>query len=157
MALVVEDGTLVTGADSYITLAEFKAWADKRGISYGTDEAVTQQIYRAMDYIESLDFIGEKSDENQSLQWPRDQVIIDGYYIDSDEMPAELKVAVYESVKAEIDGDSRMTASDRRTIQEKVGELQVTYAGNADVKRSIPAVMKALRKLINPKTAVGRA
>lgn len=157
MALVVEDGTLVTGADSYITLAEFKAWADKRGISYGTDEAVTQQIYRAMDYIESLDFIGQKSDENQSLQWPRDQVIIDGYYIDSDEMPAELKVAVYESVKAEIDGDSRMTASDRRTISEKVDSIQVTYASNADVKRSIPAVMKALRKLINPRTAVSRA
>lgn len=157
MALVVEDGTLVSGADSYVTLAEFKAWADKRGVTYGTDEAVTQQIYRAMDYIESLNFIGEKSDENQALQWPRDQVVIDGYYIDSDEMPSELKVAVYESIKAEIDGDSRMTASDRRTISEKVGELQVTYANNADVKRSIPAVTKALRKLIRPMAMVSRA
>ena len=157
MALVVEDGTLVSGADSYVTLAEFKAWADKRGVTYGTDSAVTQQIYRAMDYIESLNFIGEKSDENQALQWPRDQVVIDGYYIDSDEMPNELKVAVYESIKAEIDGDSRMTASDRRTISEKVGDLQVTYANNADVKRSIPAVTKALRKLIRPMAMVSRA
>jgi len=157
MALVVEDGTLVSGADSYVTLAEFKAWADKRGVTYGTDEVVTQQIYRAMDYIESLNFIGEKSDENQALQWPRDQVVIDGYYIDSDEMPNELKVAVYESIKAELDGDSRMTASDRRTISEKVGELQVTYANNADVKRSIPAVTKALRKLIRPMAMVSRA
>ena len=157
MALVVEDGTLVSGADSYVTLAEFKAWADKRGVTYGTDEVVTQQIYRAMDYIESLNFIGEKSDENQALQWPRDQVVIDGYYIDSDEMPNELKVAVYESIKAEIDGDSRMTASDRRTISEKVGDLQVTYANNADVKRSIPAVTRALRKLIRPMAMVSRA
>mgnify|MGYP000417857651 CR=1 FL=1 len=157
MALVVEDGTLVSGADSYVTLAEFKAWADKRGVTYGTDSAVTQQIYRAMDYIESLNFIGEKSDENQALQWPRDQVVIDGYYIDSDEMPNELKVAVYESIKAEIDGDSRMTASDRRTISEKVGDLQVTYANNADVKRSIPAVTRALRKLIRPMAMVSRA
>jgi hypothetical protein len=157
MALVVEDGTLVSGADSYVTLAEFKAWADKRGVTYGTDSAVTQQIYRAMDYIESLNFIGEKSDENQALQWPRDQVVIDGYYIDSDEMPNELKVAVYESIKAELDGDSRMTASDRRTISEKVGDLQVTYANNADVKRSIPAVTRALRKLIRPMAMVSRA
>ena len=157
MALVVEDGTLVSGADSYVTLAEFKAWADKRGVTYGTDSAVTQQIYRAMDYIESLNFIGEKSDENQALQWPRDQVVIDGYYIDSDEMPNELKVAVYESIKAEIDGDSRMTASDRRTISEKVGDLQVTYANNADLKRSIPAVTRALRKLIRPMAMVSRA
>jgi hypothetical protein len=157
MALVVEDGTLVSGADSYVTLAEFKAWADKRGVTYGTDSAVTQQIYRAMDYIESLNFIGEKSDENQALQWPRDQVVIDGYYIDSDEMPNELKVAVYESIKAELDGDSRMTASDRRTISEKVGDLQVTYANNADVKRSIPAVARALRKLIRPMAMVSRA
>lgn len=157
MALVVEDGTLVSGADSYVTLAEFKAWADKRGVTYGTDSVVTQQIYRAMDYIESLNFIGEKSDENQALQWPRDQVVIDGYYIDSDEMPNELKVAVYESIKAEIDGDSRMTASERRTISEKVGDLQVTYASNADVKRSIPAVTRALRKLIRPMAMVSRA
>jgi hypothetical protein len=157
MALVVEDGTLVSGADSYVTLAEFKVWADKRGVTYGTDSAVTQQIYRAMDYIESLNFIGEKSDENQALQWPRDQVVIDGYYIDSDEMPNELKVAVYESIKAELDGDSRMTASDRRTISEKVGDLQVTYANNADVKRSIPAVTRALRKLIRPMAMVSRA
>jgi hypothetical protein len=157
MALVVEDGTLVSGADSYVTLAEFKAWADKRGVTYGTDSVVTQQIYRAMDYIESLNFIGEKSDENQALQWPRDQVVIDGYYIDSDEMPNELKVAVYESIKAELDGDSRMTASERRTISEKVGDLQVTYANNADVKRSIPAVTKALRKLIRPMAMVSRA
>jgi len=157
MALVVEDGTLVSGADSYVTLAEFKAWADKRGVTYGTDSAVTQQIYRAMDYIEGLNFIGEKSDENQALQWPRDQVVIDGYYIDSDEMPNELKVAVYESIKAELDGDSRMTASDRRTISEKVGDLQVTYANNADVKRSIPAVTRALRKLIRPMAMVSRA
>ena len=157
MALVVEDGTLVSGADSYVTLAEFKAWADKRGVTYGTDSAVTQQIYRAMDYIESLNFIGEKSDENQALQWPRDQVVIDGYYIDSDEMPNELKVAVYESIKAELDGDSRMTASDRRTISEKVGDLQVTYANNADVKWSIPVVTRALRKLIRPMAMVSRA
>lgn len=157
MTLVVEDGTLVSSADSYVTLSEFKSWADNRGVTYGTDSAVTQQIYRAMDYIESLNFIGEKSDDNQALQWPRDQVVIDGYYIDSDEMPNELKVAVFESIKAEIDGDSRMTASERRTISEKVGDLQVTYASNADVKRSIPAVTRALRKLIRPMAMVSRA
>ena len=46
MALVVETGLIVTGANTYVSLADFKAWADARGITYGTDEAVTQQIFR---------------------------------------------------------------------------------------------------------------
>ena len=41
MALVVEDGSIVTGANTYVTVAEFKAWADDRGITYGDDAAIS--------------------------------------------------------------------------------------------------------------------
>jgi len=44
MALVVEDGSNVSGANTYVTLAEFKAWADERGITYDNDAKVTQHI-----------------------------------------------------------------------------------------------------------------
>jgi len=71
MALVIEDGSVVPNANSYITVDEFKAWADERGISYGTDQAVEQAIYRAMDWFERQFFIGNKANENQPLQWPR--------------------------------------------------------------------------------------
>lgn len=157
MALVQEDGSVVTGANTYVTLAEYKAWADDRGITYGTDAAVTQQIYRAMDYIESLRFIGDKANENQPLQWPRLGAVVDGYEVDGTEIPSQLKLAVYEAIKAEADGNSELAALDRRTISESVGDISVTYASNSSSRKTTPALTFALRKLIAPAMGVIRA
>ena len=157
MALVQEDGSVVTGANTYVTLAEYKAWADDRGITYGTDAAVTQQIYRAMDYIESLRFIGDKANENQPMQWPRLGAIIDGYEVDGNEIPNLLKLAVYEAIKVEADGYSELAALDRRTISESVGDISVTYADNSSSRTVTPALTKALRKLVAPAMEVIRA
>ena len=157
MALVQEDGSVVTGANTYVTLAEYKAWADDRGITYGADAAVTQQIYRAMDYIESLRFIGDKANENQPMQWPRLGAIIDGYEVDGNEIPNLLKLAVYEAIKVEADGYSELAALDRRTISESVGDISVTYADNSSSRTVTPALTKALRKLVAPAIEVIRA
>lgn len=157
MALVVETGAIVTGANTYVSLADFKAWADARGITYGTDEVVTQQIYRAMDYIESLDFKGLKHTETQPLQWPRDMVYIDGYSVDSDEIPNQLKLAVYEAIKVEIDGDSRLSPDEREVISEKIDSISVTYKSSTGMKRATPALTKALQKLTEPMSLVSRA
>ena len=105
MALVIETGALVSGANSYVTVANFSDWAASRGIIHTIDDnEIEQKILRAMDYFESLRFLGVKRDENQSLQWPREQVYIDGYSVDSDEIPTQVKNALYELVKAEFDG-----------------------------------------------------
>lgn len=150
MALVVEDGSVVAGANTYITLAEFKAWADDRGISYGTDDAVNKQIYRAMDYFERLQFIGNKANENQPLQWPRTEALIDGYYADATEIPPQVKIAVYEAVVVEAAGDSELETQDRRTIREKIGDIEVQYAENSSNRKITPALQYALNKIVLP-------
>ena len=157
MAIVVEDGTLVSGANSYITLDEFQAWADARGIDYGTDYTLSQQLFRATDYFESLRFKGLKSDELQAMQWPRDQVLIDGYAVESIEIPKEVKIAIYELIKIEIDGDSRLAPSDREVLSEQIDSIKITYKDNAGMKRSTPALDRALRKLVMPSSEVSRA
>ena len=157
MAIVVEDGTLVSGANSYITLAEFKAWADDRGITYGTDSKISEQLYRAHDYFESLRFKGLKSDENQTMQWPRDQVLVDGYAVDSNEIPKEVKTSLFELIKIEIDGDSKLAPSEREVLSEQVDSIKITYKDNAGMKRSTPAPERALRKLVLPSSEVTRA
>lgn len=157
MAIVVEDGTLVSGANSYITLAEFKAWADDRGITYGTDSKISEQLYRAHDYFESLRFKGLKSDENQTMQWPRDQVLVDGYAVDSNEIPKEVKTSLFELIKIEIDGDSKLAPSEREVLSEQVDSIKITYKDNAGMKRSTPALERALRKLVLPSSEVTRA
>ena len=69
MALVVEDGSVVSGANSYITLADYRAWANARGISASDSDTVLERyVLRAMDYFEQLVFIGNKANENQLLQ-----------------------------------------------------------------------------------------
>ena len=157
MAITVENGTLVANANSYVSVANFTAWADARGVTYPALPELEQKILRAMDYIESLDFVGQKHEETQALQWPRDYVYIDGYSIDSDVIPEQVRKAVYEAVKAEIDGDSRLTASERETLVETIGNISVTYKNSAGMKRTIPGVTKALRKLVRNPTEVGRA
>lgn len=157
MALIVEDGSLVSNANSYVSASDFIDWADARGFTYNSYPQIEQNILRAMDFIESLDFIGEKHEETQSLQWPRDYVFIDGYSVESDEIPKEVKIAVYEAVKLEIDGDSKMTPTERETLSEQIGDISVTYASSAGMKRQTPALTKALRKITHPEGYVSRA
>jgi len=157
MAIVVEDGTVVPAANSYVSLDEFQSWADNRGIDYGTDYTLSQQIFRATDYFESLSFKGVKHTEDQPMQWPRDDVYIDGYAVDSDEIPTEVKTAIYELVKIEIDGDSRLAPSEREVTSEQIDSIKITYKDNAGMKRSTPALTQALRKIVKPVTMVSRA
>lgn len=156
MALVVEDGSVVAGANTYVTLAEFKAWADDRGITYGTDDAVTQSIYRAMDYLERLQFIGNKANENQPLQWPRTEALIDGYYADATEIPTPVKLALYEAIVVEAAGNSELEVQDRKTIREKIGDIEVQYADNSENRKITPALQYALNKIVQPALQVLR-
>jgi len=156
MTLIVENGTIVSGADSYVSVADYEAWATARGIEYDST-LVESQILRAMDYIESLHFIGQKSTKAQPLQFPRVGVVVDGYELDYDEIPVQLTKAVFESVKAESEGVSQLANIDRRTLREKVGEIEVQYAENSNSVTSVIAINRALYKLLAPAFLVSRA
>ena len=158
MALIIENGSLVTGANSYITVDGWKSWMDDRNISHtNSDSKIEGAIMRAMDYFESLHFVGEKHEDTQALQWPRDYVYIDGYSIESDEIPKEVKAAMYEATKMELDGDSPIKEQGRATVSEKIGDIQVTYKGNAGMRKTTPAFTHAVRKLIHGRNSVIRA
>ena len=116
MTIVVEDGTRVTGANSYVTEAELTAYAVARGITISGDPE--ELLIKAMDYIEELDFIGVKYQYDQALQWPRAYVMIDTYYIDQDEIPQQLKDALCE-VAISIDTDEDPLANVERVKKEK--------------------------------------
>ena len=131
MALIIEDGTIVANADSYITVAEYNAWADARFGARSTapncDEDTEALILRAMDYFETLAFVGFKSISTQALQWPRDSVYIDNYYVTPNEIPKEVKTALYELSYAEEAGTGELNEIERKVTSEKVGSIAVTY------------------------------
>lgn len=157
MALVIEDGTGVTGANSYVTATQWDAWATARGITHShSDAQIEKYILRAMDYFENQNFIGKKATDEQELQWPRANVVIDSYAVSAETIPDEVKKAVYELVKTESDSDSLLSPLERQTTREKIGALEVNYKGSASMRKQTPAVTNAMKKIIFPLDAVSR-
>lgn len=158
MALIIEDGTGVTGADSYITVAEYQAWINARISTHtATDAVVESQIRRAMDYFETLCFKGTKQSEDQPLQFPRYGLIIDTYYVNVDTIPNEVKKALYEIVYADERGVGLFEDIERKTLSEKVDVIEVTYADNSASRVLTPAASAWLRKLVKSSNTVSRA
>ena len=158
MALIIEDGSGVANANSYVTAQQWDDWATARGISHThSTNHIEEFILTAMDYIEAQNFIGRKATDAQSLQWPRTEVYIDSYSVNSDEIPKELKNSVYEVTRTVSDGNFALSARDRQTTQEKIGDITVTYKNNAGMKKETPAVRSALRKIVKPLSMVSRA
>ena len=117
--LVIEDGSGLSNAESYIDLAYLTAYATKRGLAIaGITEA---NIIKAMDYFESAyQFKGTKLVETQALAFPR--------YINNEVVyPVRIKNAVCElaikSKSAELLADS-----ERATKREKVGDIEIEYS-----------------------------
>ena len=144
--IVVEDGTGKTDSNSYISEAELTTYATDRGITLSGTAAVL--IIQAMDYIEAQNYKGYKLTDEQALQWPRGNVFIDGYAVDTDEIPVLLKDAQAE-VCIGIDGGTNPLANEERaTKREKVDVIEVEYMDGARNTTYLKAAETKLEKLI---------
>lgn len=99
---VVEDGTIVDDASSYISMDDADdylsvkpnstAWAD---VEESTRESYLMWATRLLD--QRAFFVGSKTDEDSALRWPRQGVIDrDGLLLASDEIPKGIKDATVE-------------------------------------------------------------
>lgn len=124
--LVIEDGTGLANAESYIDVAFADAYFLKRGITQW--DGLTNKealIIRAMDYIENnYTYQGTKLVSTQALQFPR---LICGKTV----YPIALKNAVCELALKSNEEDLLQDIS-KSVISEKVGELEVKYDSNQD-------------------------
>ncbi len=146
MAIIVEDGSVVLGANSYVSEADLTAYAAARGVALtaGTEQLLIQ----SMDYIESRQYQGTKSTNAQPLQWPRFGVFIDGWYQDQDEIPQLLQDSEMETAIAIDGGDDPMANQERETIRERVDVLEVEYAPGARATTYLTAVETKITKLL---------
>lgn len=135
MALIIEDGTGVVGANSYIDATEARAYATARGLSLPVADAeVEQLLIKAMDFIEAFrgEFQGLKTSADQSLQWPRTGAALDGYDLAVDSIPTVLK-----SAQAQLAADANLqdlmpVGAGKEVVMEKVDVVQVQYAETGD-------------------------
>ena len=148
MSIVIEDGSNVPGANSYATEAQLSAYATARGLSFTAVASVL--LITAMDYLESLDFIGSKANFVQPLQWPRLGVQLDGYLIASNVIPKELIEAQIELSLAIDGGVNPLANQARETVREKIaGVIEVEYSPSARNVVYLAAAEAKLYKLVN--------
>lgn len=147
MAIIVEDGTIVTNANSYVTTAELEAYSAERGVTLtGTPEAL---LHQAMDYIESLNFIGDRYSREQSLMFPRVNVYIDGFYYEPSMIPDLLKAGQMATAIAIDTGANPLSTISPEVKKEKVDVIEVEYKDGtvqAAIARTISASLYKLIK-----------
>lgn len=140
MALVVEDGTGLATAESFVSVADADTYHTAKGNATwtGTDAVKEQALRRASVFLSSsYPWAGYPVNaRTQALAWPRyDVVDQDGNPVASDEVPREVVNATCEVALRELVTPGSMnpdvTLADK-VKREKVGPIEVEYA-NADV------------------------
>jgi hypothetical protein len=152
--IIVEDGTIVAGANSYVTTQEVQDYADLRGIDYPCETELNQNIIKATDYLQSRCYQGEQVEPGvQPLLWPRQYVYIYNQEIASDTIPEQLKSAQIELALAQAQTDVMNDGVDRgdNVKRKKTDVLEVEYyEGGNNYLFSSQRVNSYLRLLEKP-------
>ena len=134
MALTVEDGTGLSSADAYISVADFKTFCDNRGYDYSAfaDSVIEQKIRLATEYIDgSWRYRGTRASETQALEFPRSGLTDwSGFTITG--LPARVVNACAEGAFIAL-GEDLTENLDRGGMvkSESIGPISTTYADGA--------------------------
>lgn len=144
--MIVEDGSVVNGANSYVTLEYANDYHTARGNSgwTGSDAVKSAAIIRATDYLEQVYYnkwVGLYVEYNQPLAWPRSGVID----LMVNVIPEQLKQATA-LLALEALTDDLLAPIDRAIKREKVDVIEVEYSDTASSLRGRPAVEGLLRR-----------
>lgn len=139
MALIIEDGTGKPDSNTYVTDAEFTAFAAGRGIVLpGTAELREPLLLKAIDFLETLDFVGYRKTRAQALAWPRTDVSISGFAIPDTEIPRELKSAQLQ-LAADAQTVDLLPTTPAPTAADKGAVIEESVEGAVSVKYAAPA------------------
>lgn len=129
MALIIEDGTCVDNANSYITVAEARAFASLRSLILpSSDSEVEVLIVKAFDYLESLDYKGNHANPPQSAEFPRRDLYLQGVLFSESQIPYKLKQAQSQLTYEAVNIDLQPTGNGKEVIKEKVDVVEVQYS-----------------------------
>lgn len=166
MALIVETGALVAGANSYVTVADADSYfADRNNTDWDALDASDQKspfLLKAVDYLQQmyrLRWAGTRVSFTQALDWPRAYVPVQDSpnvygsfpsYYDYNSIPQEIKTAQILLAAKIIDGDLApdLTPEDMASMV-KVGSIEVKYSPTAPssrVFRDIDMLLKPMLK-----------
>ena len=137
MALIPEDGSIVTDADTYAEATDLAAYAALRGITITAVEAEQEALLvKAMDYLARYrgQWKGNRVSDAQALDWPRSGVYVDNRLLPSDEIPREL---FYAQISLAVAAESA-TLLPTAAAGEKGAIIEETVSGAVTLKYANP-------------------
>lgn len=173
MALVVEDGSGKSNAQSYISVADAETYHSEHEDPTTWRNALDADRERALklatQYIDSkfqYRWLGIKTDSSQALDWPRTGAVDpNGYYIEADAVPQALKDATAELAERYLaDSTTGLTPDEttagsirREKIKAGAVEYEVEYSGGRSEQTYYTLVERILAELVSRAEEMGRA
>lgn len=161
--LIVEDGSIVADANSYVTYDYALAYHALRGNSaWAAGSELNQQyaIIRATQAVDSIykgKWKGTPTEYGtQELEWPRQDVEVNGVALDDDLIPTALKKAVCEAALRELAEANSMTPDlDRggEIKRVKADTVEVEYMDGANSTTTFTAIDGLLADLVTGTSA----
>lgn len=166
---VVEDGTGLETATSYLSETDMKQLWDNAGYDYSAlasadIEVLLNNATLSLDGRYGEKWPGTRGSSGQALDWPRSGVDDrDGYTRSSSSVPSEIETAVSElaySVNAGTDVDPESTnpgdlKAESVTVEGAIKESKEYFEGSSRTYPEIPKVENALRRLLGTTSKYG--
>ena len=154
-AFVVEDGSGLSNANSFVTVAEADDfWELRNNATWEalSDEAKQAAVIRATEYLCQFDsmYPGYRRTIGQSLSWPRiGACYVDGEWIPDGTVPPEIKKAcfelAYKASSSELTPDIDYSTAVRR---QRVGKIEVEYFNKGPSSKIYPIVSVHLSRIL---------
>jgi hypothetical protein len=155
MSLVIEDGSGLANAQSYVTIVDVANYAAAFGLTPPTSPNAA--IMTAMRYLEGMFYdrwVGVKKTENQALSWPRAYATKrDGWAVPESTIPNEVKNAVCALAIRVGNGEDitpDITAASK-TKKEQIGPIMVEYADFAPTYPTFVDIEFTLKSVVRPR------
>jgi hypothetical protein len=140
----------------YTTDDAFIAFALARGVTVSTPNAAIA-LTKAMDYMETKQYKGYKTNDEQVLDWPRQYVYVDNVLLDSATVPSGIVKAQHVIALSIANGYDPLATIERAVKREKVDVLEVEYQPNASAIPILRSINAALSDYVASATNVMRS
>lgn len=157
MTLIVEDGSGLATAESYISVADTDARHTALGNAAWTGDTATKEaaLRRATQYMEQAyrtRWTGTRLLRDQALSWPRYGVEVDGYYVESTIVPADVANACADLALRALTGDLNADQT-RGVLRKKIGPLETEYDPYSSQSTRFRAIDMALAAYLTGSSA----
>lgn len=134
MALIVENGSIVSGANSYVSREDYITFSASVGVTIADTDSADIELIKAAQFIDQheANLKGDRVTRDQPMAFPRTGVVIDGWDWSYTEIPRNVILCQMQTaldINSGFDPWNPSTNPNLAVKRERVeGAIDVTYA-----------------------------